>query len=119
MKNDPIKDVVNEIMADAMRTFPDFFRNLGNGQINALHLAASRIIRQGARAIWRMDAEIIRTSVVRNWNGVAMMIIGNLKDEEANNTYRIITFIGKCLAYALSLAPVFMVSANPSGGDEE
>ena len=45
---------------------------------------------------------------MRNWNGVAFMIIGNLAAEQKNNGERIMMFIGKAIAIGIAAVPAIM-----------
>ena len=105
---DAIGTIISEVFDEAEGAFPEFFASLKDGQLAELKEAAGRLLRQSGRALWKMDAATIKESVMRNWNGVAFMIIGNLAAEQKNNGERIMMFIGKAIAIGIAAVPAIM-----------
>lgn len=115
MITDALDSAVSDIFTTARELFPEFFAKLTGDEIVELRGALGRTIRQAGRSLWNMDAQSIKAAFLRNWNGIAFMILAKLKAEEKNNADRILTLTGKAVATLIITIPAILTIGN---GDE-
>ena len=119
MSLDALDTAVSEIFGTARDLFPEFFAKLTGDEIVQLRGALGRTIRQAGRSLWAMDTQSIKSAFLRNWNGVAFMILAKLKAEEKHNAERVLTLTGKAIATLVITIPAILTlgtgDENPSG----